>query len=191
MKTLYTFDRMEKMRSENPLEIIKELGFEETIRLACAMLMNEKWEENLQKYAVSLLQELRKECIDRWDSSWRFDALLGFANDIIMDYDARYENFKRALEKANPAPPELLIAYAKCNSSPGIPPVSEEEAIALIQQAIKDKCYIEGVMFLRGIYWSMGNKKEEMYWSNVLDKIKDSGEHVPRLDKIPNITSDC
>ena len=191
MKTIYTFDRMEKMRSENPSKIIEELGFEETIRLACAMLINERWKEELQEFAVSLLQDLRKKYANKWNSSWRFDALLGFANDIIMDYDERYEAFKRAIEKANPAPPELLIAYAKCNSSPGIPPVTEEEAIALIKKAMKDKLYVEGVMFLRGIYWSMKNKKEELFWSNVLDKIKDNGAKLPRLDKIPNITDDC
>lgn len=188
MKSVYTFDRMEKLRLEEPLKLIKVLGFEETIRLACAMLMNERWEEELQKFSVSLLQELRKQYIEKWNSSWRFDALLGFANDIIMDYDERYNAFKRALEKVDPAPPELLIAYAKCNSSPGTPPVTEEEAIALIKKAIKDKLYVEGVMFLRGIYWSMGNKREEMHWSKVLNTIKDNGAQLPRLDKIPNIT---
>jgi hypothetical protein len=176
------------MTLQSPLKLIENLGFEETIRLACAMLMNEKWEESLQNFAVELLNHLKDSYVEQWNSSWRFDGLLGFANDIIMNYDERYAAFKRALAKANPAPPELLIAYAKCNSSPGEPPVTRDEAISLVQQAIKDELYPEGVMFLRGLYWSAKDESATKYWSDILDSVKDQKSTLPQLYKIPGIT---
>lgn len=179
---------MEKIALKHPLKIIEDLGFDETIRLACAMLMNEKWDGNLQNFAVLLLNTLREKYIQQWNTSWRFDGLLGFANDIIMNYDKRNEALKRALEKANPAPPELLIAYAKCNNSPGVPPVTQDEAIKLVKQALKEKLYPEGVLFLRGLYWSARNETELKHWTNVLDSLKNSDIKLPRLDTIPGIT---
>lgn len=184
----YSLEQMKKTSTKSPSEIIKKLGFDETIRLACAMLMDDEWDENLQEFATSLLRELKKKYAEKWNSSWRFDALLGFACNIIMDYDGRYEAYKRAIDKVYPPPPELLIALARCYNGPGVPPITELEAITLIKEAMKEKLYPEGAMLLKGLYRSVGNKKEEQYWENISEKIKETDSELPRLDIIPNIT---
>lgn len=187
MTIKYTLNQMKDLSNETPFDVVQKFGFEETIRLATSMLMDESWDEELQGFATSLLRELMNKYPDKWNSSWRFDALLGFANNIIMDYDARYEAYKRAMEKTSSPPAELLIALARCYNSPGIPPVTEAEAINLIKKAIKNKLYPEGVRLLKGLYRITGDKQEENYWNKILTAIEDTGPELPRLDKIPNI----
>lgn len=84
-----------------------------------------------------------------------------------------------------PPPPQLLIAMARCYIAPGKPPITEEEAIDLVKQAIKTTQYIEGIELLRGLYKSIGNIKEQKYWENILEGIKERGVHLPTLDQIP------
>ncbi len=168
----------------NPSELIVSLGFNNTIRMAIDMLNNEEWEESLQEYATNLLEELRKTCPEKWNASWQYDALLGYAYHIILKYDERYAAYKRAFNKIDHPPPQLLVAMARCCMAPGKPPITEEEAITLIKQAIETVPYIEAIELLRGLYKSTGNIKEQLYWEKVLENTRENGVHLPRLDKI-------
>lgn len=164
--------------------LVNSLGFEKTLINACLMLNNDEWDESLQEYATALLEELRKKHPEKWNSSWRYDALLGYAYHIILKYDERYAAYKRAFEKIHPTPPQLLIAMARCAIAPGEPPITEREAISLVKQAMQDTLYIEGAELLRGLYKSLGNIEEQRYWENVLKNIKETGHHLPSLDQI-------
>lgn len=172
----------EKSLNFNPLNLADILGFEDGLRLAYDMLFNEEWDESLQEYATSVLEELRRKYPDEWNSSWKYDAFLGYAYDIILKYDERYTAYKRAFDKTQPSPPQLLVALATCCIAPGKPPITEEEAIVLVKQAIKTNLYIEAVDFLRGLYKSIGNSEEELYWDKILERIKDNGDHLPSLE---------
>jgi hypothetical protein len=171
-------------RGYKPLAFIKIFGFSKSVSTACSMLNNEEGDENLQQYATNLLEELKRTYIKKWNADWKYDALLGYAYDITLQYDRRYAAYKRAFDKANPPSPQLLIALAGCCWAPGKPHITEEEAISLTRQAIKDIFYIEGVELLRGLYKSTGNIKEQEYWEHVLEGIKDSGVHLPALDQV-------
>ena len=96
-----------KKRSNNssPLALAETLSFDEALRLACDMLKNEEWDESLQEYATSLLEELRKNNQEKWNSSWKYDALLGYAYHIILKYDERYVAYKRAFDNVAKPPP--------------------------------------------------------------------------------------
>lgn len=175
-----------KQKSENysPSDLVIELGFGEALKLAHSMLINDTWDESLQEYATSLLEEIRRKYPEKWNSNWRYDAFLGYAYDIILKYDERYAFYKSAFDKVYPHPPELLVALAGCCWAPGKPPISEEEAISLVKQAIQSTPYVEGVELLKGLYKSTGNVQELQYWEKVLENIKDTGPHLPSLDQI-------
>lgn len=169
-----------------PCELVNLLGFEEGLRTACSMLNNDEWNEDLQVYAANLLEELKKKFAETWNSTWRYDALLGHAYDIILKYDERYAAYKEALEKVHPPPPQLLIAMAGCCWAPGKPPITEQEAISLVKQALSTTLYYEGVSLLRGLYKCTGNIKEQKYWETILEKMKGKEIYLPSLDHIPN-----
>lgn len=171
----------------NPVDLAKTVGFEKSLHLSYQMLNNEEWDELLQVFGTNLLEELRKHYPEKWNLSWRYDAFLGYAYHIILNYDERYAAYKRAFDKVHPCPPKLLIAIARCCIAPGKPPIAVEEAIALVKEAIKNTPYVEGVELLKGLYKSIGNIKEQEYWENIFEKIKQNGTSLPTLDQIPEM----
>lgn len=162
------------------MESTNKLTFDQSISLARKMLNDENWDDELHKYAVLLLEKMHTKYPAMWDSTWKNDALLGYAYNIILEYDKRYELYKRAFEKANPPPPELLIALARCSIAPGKPPVSEQEAIELVKQAIKTDPYVEGIELLVSLYKSIGNTEEKNHWEEKL-KYSNTKVQVPSL----------
>ncbi|MBA3284905.1 MAG: hypothetical protein H0U27_07580 [Nitrosopumilus sp.] len=173
----------QKSNSFSPSVLIDSLGFNEALFIACDMLNNEEWDDSLQEYATNILEELRKKYPEEWDANWNYDALLGYAYHIILKYDERYAAYKRAYNKIKPPPPQLLVAMARCCIS-GKPPITEEEAISLVKQAIVSVKYIEAVELLRGLYKSTGNVREQHYWEEVLETITGTGPHLPPLYQI-------
>jgi hypothetical protein len=167
-----------------PANVIQDLGFEQALKIARDMLVNEEWDVSLQEFATKLLEELQNKYPEKWSKSWKYDALLGYAYDIILKYDERFEAYNRALAKVSPPPPQLLVALASCCWAPGKPPITEDEAISLVKQAIKTTPYIEAVQLLRGLCKSIGNIEEQKHWEKVLTNIKYSAAHLPTLDLI-------
>lgn len=172
----------EKINKYSPHELLTSLSFEEAISTAYNMLYNDEWDESLQEYAANLLEELRKKYPREWNTNWKYDTLLENAYNIIFKHDDRYEAYKRAFDKVHPVPPELLVAIAECCIAPGKPPITREEAISLIKQAMQQTLYIEGVELLIGIYKSLGDTKEQRQWEDILESIKEHGEHLPSLN---------
>lgn len=172
-------------KMNSPKGLIETMNFDSGILLSKKMLNNEEWDEELQKYAAKILEELRKKYPDEWNSSWKYDAFLGYVYDIILNYDERYKFYKKAIEKAPfPTPPQLLIAIAGCCWAPGIPPITEEKSIELVKEALSNKNYYEGVSLLRGLYKSIGNKKEQDYWERILEDIDKDESYLPSLDDL-------
>lgn len=135
----------------NTCDIAKSLSFKDGIILAYRMLYNEQWDEQVQNYAVDLLYAIRETYSDDWNSCWKYDVFLGNACNIALRYDERYQAYKRATEKVQPIPPSLMVLLAKCYISPGIPPISQEEAENLLKEALKKETSIEGISLIKRI----------------------------------------
>lgn len=154
----------------SPHEIATSLSFKDGLRIAYQLLYNDKWDENLQEWAIALLYKTREIYPKEWNESWEYDALLGLACDIIgYKHDERYEAYKRAFDKAENPPPALLIDFARCCVCPGPPPISYEQAIDLVMRALKEAPYTDGMSLLCNIYSLKGDKEKEAYWSKILD----------------------
>lgn len=166
----------------NHSDIVKELCFFKAIKLSHLLLYNEKWDENIQEFAIKLLEAIMVTHPKEWNSSWQYDAFLGLAYDITLKYDERYEAFKRALEKVSPPPPQLLIAMAGCCICPGSPLVSYDQAIEYLNLALKDYLYVDGVGLMRAIYSLKNDIKNENYWTKIFKEIENHNIESPSLD---------
>lgn len=159
----------ELVSSYSPSEIVKSLSFRNGLSLAYRLLYNEKWDEDLQEFAIKLLYDIRKIYPEMWNESWEYDALLGVACNITRKYDERYEAYKRAFDKTKNPPPGLLIELARCCICPGPPPISYVDAIELVLKALKNGPYADGIGLLSHIYSLKDDKKNEEYWTNILN----------------------
>lgn len=170
--------------NHTPSELIESLDFKKAIHIACEMLNNQEWDESLHEFATSILEILRIKYPEKWNLSWKYDALLGYAYNILLKYDERYEAYKRAIDKIKSPPPELLVALAKCCIAPGKPLITVDQAIDLVKDAVSKVHYIEAIELLKGLYKSKGNVAEQLYWENILEKIINNGKHLPPINQI-------
>lgn len=183
VQNLFKEQRWEKIsESYSPVQVAGALSFKDSVILSYKLLYNDMWDEQLQEYAVTLLYAIRDRHHEEWGSSWQYDAFLGKACDVTLRYDERYEAYKRAYERANPPPPGLLIELAGCCYSPGSPPLSYDDAITLLEKAINDYPYIDGIRLLKGIYASKKDKKNEAYWAKILEDMKNTETRSPPIE---------
>lgn len=173
---------LKQMSTGSTYELINSMGFEKTLQVVHQMLNDKEWDESLHHYATQLLEALREKHFLEWNSHWKYDAFLGYAYEIVSNFDERFNAYQRAFKKAHPPPPQLLVALAGCCSCPRKPPISEEKAIHLVEEAIKDTYYVDALIFLRGLYRSAGNHQKEKHWDSVLNQIQKEGKNLPSLD---------
>lgn len=182
----FTYDELKKKTQDyTVVDFVSHFGFDTSIHIARAMLNNDQWDDSLQNYATNLLETLRSKYPQKWDSTWRYDAILGYAYDIIFKYEDKFTAYMRAFDKIDPQPPELLVAIASCCWAPGFPPISEETAIEFLNKAIQTTPYIEAVELLIGINKSLGRHEEEHHWQIILKNLGSNGPRLPSLDQIP------
>lgn len=118
MKNISYSQLKEQVSLFKPHDLIDMLDFNKSLELALNMLNNEEWEESLQTYGVNLLEEMREKYHEKWNSSWKYDALLGYAYDITLKYDERYMAYKRALDKISPPPSSIVNCVSWVLHSP-------------------------------------------------------------------------
>lgn len=163
---------------EKAEKLANSLSFKEGIVLAYRMLYNLNEDKETQNEAISLLYAIKKLYPNDWNSSWKFDSLLGNACDYIGRDEERYEAYKQAAEKVNPIPPSLLVLLAKCYSPFNPSQLSQDEAENYLKQALKIEKTIEGASLMRRICEEKKDPKEEAYWSNILDEAKEKKSHI-------------
>lgn len=158
----------------DPEQIVDELLYEDSMRLAYQMLINKHAEENLMNFAVDLLQIIRKKYSQNWESDWRNDLFLGDACHITIRFPERYQAYKQASLKFNTLnlPPSLLVSLAGCYLAPDRSPISIEEAERLTKVALEKEQSIEAVTLIRGICKTQGRENEFFYWSNILKELE-------------------
>jgi hypothetical protein len=153
-----------------PSVFARSLSFKDALCAAYRMLCNEDWDENLQEYAISFLYEIRRVYSKEWNSSWEYDAFLGYACSIRYREEEQYEAYKRAFDKAQDPPPRLLIEFARCSVCPGPPPIPYDQAIDLVMRALQGGPYSDGIELLSNLYSLKWDTQMEEYWRKILEK---------------------
>jgi hypothetical protein len=158
------------------LEVANELNFKESIKLAWRMLFNDYDNIEQGEYGVNLLFALKNCKPKDWNSDWRNESLLGVACDKTYRYNARYEAFKSAHERALTVGegdhPGLLISIARCCDAPGKSVISYQDSLQLVLRAIENKIYLDGAWALSGIYSSIGDENKHKYWKAAAEKLE-------------------
>ena len=163
-------------------DIIKILNFNDILVLVWKMLFFDFVEDIYSDFGVNLLFQLKFSKGDKWDKDWRNDAFLGFACDLTNRYEERYELLKRAYDRGGKNHSGLKISLARCCNAPGYPVISYEEALALVEDAMKDRVYIEGAWALSLIYSLMKDESNHRKWKELAIKLeKGNGNKAPHF----------
>lgn len=157
------------------------------MRLANSIFTYDHLYDPWQHYAIELLYAISDQYPKEWALSWRYDAYLGNACVFARRYDERYKAYRQAMTKVSPPPPELLVALASCNSTPGTPPVSQQEAIKILTEIALKKPYKDVVrMLVRGFYNKLQeNPKEFAFWNSLYQTFDEMREEEKFPDMIP------
>lgn len=151
------------IQREYPAERVAAMfSFEEGIK-AARDLFQACLIQNLD-YAIQILETIRRRYPEKWGSSWKYDGYLGVLYDISATPEESYEAFYRAYKIATSSPPKLLIMLAHCASWPGVPPVSDSQAMEYVQKAIQDYLYIDGMQVTAGISRRNKNNQAALFW---------------------------
>lgn len=104
---------------------------------------------------------------------------------MLWLYDERYRCYKSAYEQLQDPPAELLLLLANCNSSPGIPLVSDKEAEYYLNEAEKKSLTCEIALAMRSHYILKNDKDKEEYWNQIYEKLKNDNVHSIQI--IPDV----
>ena len=102
----------------------------------------------------------------------------------------RYVCYKKAYDKLDDPPAELLFLLSDCNSAPGTPPITDQEADLYLKKSIEKKVTSESAFTMRNIYRLKENKLQEdklqeEYWDQVYRKLENENIHFDQL--IPDV----
>ncbi|MBS0621387.1 MAG: hypothetical protein JSR80_00290 [Verrucomicrobia bacterium] len=168
-----------------PYDLALVLPFVDAMRVASRLNRYGVSYDPYRHYAVELLYGVRERFIKEWNQDWRHDIYLSIICFFANRYDERYRACQRALKKVSPPPPELLVQYASCSDVPGIPSVSREEAVNILQAVARKKPYHDVVrMLVRGCYDEFELPSKELrHWEKIFLKQEKSGkyENLPSL----------
>ena len=161
----------------DPWTIIEDLPFDRSLQLSWELLQGTR---EMQEYAVCLLYPLALEHVAPWVRDWRNDALLGYACEKVEKWDEQYAAFDKALFYAPdaPVPANLCIALARCafNENPWI---TFEEAIAYVQEALKEEMYVDALELLVRLYTQVGEQEKVIETQNALKALEGQGKQSP------------
>ena len=155
--------------------IARTLSFQESMRLAYQLLQGS---EKLQEYALDLLYAVAIERVEFWLDDWRAEAFLGFACERTHKWDEQFAALDRALSRSGERPANLCIALARCafNENPWI---TFEEAIAYVQDALKEEMYVDALELLVRLYTQVGEQEKVIETQNALKALDGKGKHSP------------
>ena len=175
-----------------PYELVNVLPFQDAMRFTNRLLAIDPSYDPLRQYAIELLYAIQKHYPSEWNTSWQHDAYLGDLCAFAYRYNEKYEAYRQAMTKVSPTPPELLVAFARCNSAPGTPPVSENESLKILIEVARKKPYKDVVrMIVKGCYERFNNHPEELrYWEDLYKHLEESKQDEKLPEMFPPFLSD-
>lgn len=168
-----------------PSKIVRALSYEEAFKTAYYTFLSDWRDDNLQSLSMKLLFAIKEIYSDKWNEDWKNEVFLGDICEFNCQYDDRYDAYFRAYNKASQPTASLLMRLAECNSCPGVPPVSKEEAKELLKKAIKLEKSYEAAHALYWLYKNENQSHEANYWKELAEEAKKEGWQATGI--IPDI----
>lgn len=154
-----------------PEDLAKALPFKKAMVLSKMLLENEKWDSDLQEYAIELIENIKQLYSREWNRDWKHEAYLGYAYGALgWDIEKEFEAYSTAVQKSATPPIEILMHMALLWSYPGIykAKMDEERAIRIFEKVVQTIPYIEAVGALIRLYEETKQIDKAMYWKEVL-----------------------
>lgn len=165
-------------------DVCLSLNFREAMCAVKHLFYDDIQDDEKQQYALKLCFEIKNHFKD-WENDWKNDVFLGNLCEMLWLYDERYFCYKRAYDKLQDAPQELLLLLSNCNSAPGTPPITDAEAEFYLGQALEKKLTYEVALKMRNFYRIKEDQSQEEYWNQMCKKLEKKNVHSDQL--IPDI----
>jgi len=174
------------VESYSPNFLSKHLSFKEGLLLSRKLLENESWDVDLQKFAVVLIEEIKKFYSQEWKSNWKHEAYRGYAYDVLgYEYEKVFEAYQKAADSASSPTPEVLMRLAMSWNCPGIyPKMTKEKATEILEDVAKKVPYMQAASCLVRLYREANQMEKAEYWKKVFKESekKNLYDRRPYLD---------
>jgi hypothetical protein len=166
-------------------DVCAALTFKEVMHVVQHLFYDDIQDDEKQQYALNLAFEVKDHFNKEWDSDWKNDVFLGGLCVMLWRYDERYFYYKRAYDKLEDPPMELLLLLADCNTAPGVPPITDAESEYYLKKAIEKKVTSESALTMRSFYKCKGDRVREMYWDRMHERLEAANIHSNQI--IPDV----
>ena len=166
-------------------DICSYLNFSEAMHLVKHLFYDDTEDDEKQQYALKLAFEIKDHFKKEWESDWKNEVFLGGLCVMLWFYDERYFCYKRAYDKLDDPPAELLFLLSVCNGAPGTPPITHQEANLYLKKSMEKKMTSESAFKMKNIYRLKEDKLQEEYWDRIYRKLENENVHFEQL--IPDI----
>lgn len=165
--------------------VCSSLNFKEAMHVVKHLFYDDIQDDEKQQYALKLAFEIKDFFKNEWESDWKNDVFLGGLCAMLWLYDERYLCYKRAYDKLEDPPAELLLLLSDCNSAPGTPPITNEESEFYLRKAIEKKVTCEAAFTMRNLCKLKGDKSHAEYWDQIYKQLEE--EKICSAQLIPDV----
>lgn len=162
----------------DPKLVIECVSFQDTLQLAYRFM---RINQGFQEYAVRLLYALRTYRFGEWVDDWHNEGLLGYACDLTGRSDERFGAFDQACTNVPKVPVSIAVALVRSSLASDPHPLSFEEMLDLLQNALKENMYVDALQLLKQVYAHTGQQEKEVEVARSIASLKGQGAHSPSL----------
>lgn len=166
-------------------DVCSSLNFREVMHIVKNLFYDDIQDDEKQQYALKLAFETKNLFEKEWESDWKNDVFLGGLCVMLWLYDERYLCYKKAYDKLEDPPAELLLLLSDCNSAPGCPPITDEKSEFYLRKAIEKKVTCEAAFTMRSFCKLKGDEFQTEYWDQIYKNLEKENIHSDPI--IPDI----
>lgn len=157
-------------------EICFSLNFSEAMHVVDRLFFEDFCNDDRQQYALKLAFKMKEHFKNEWESDWKNEVYLGNLCNVLWCYEEEYHCYKRAYERLEDPPIELLLCLAHCNNGPPPVPITAEETEFYLKKALEKELTYRVASTLRYFYERKKDKSQERYWNRMCKKLKNNDE---------------
>jgi hypothetical protein len=165
-----------------PKEICLNLNFSDTMHLIVDLAYENFQNGESQQFALKLILEAKEYFKQEWIRDWKNDVFLGDLCSYLCLYDQQYFYYKKAYEKLSDPPAALLLRLSSCDTTPDIPPITEQEAEYYLKKAAEKEITLETALALRTLSEKKHDQTQRNYWDQIYQKLEKEKIYADSLE---------
>jgi hypothetical protein len=162
-------------------DICSSFNFKESMWVAKHLFFDDLCDDEYQQFALKLTLKIKDHFPDEWSNDCQNDIFLGELYSVLWCYDEEYECYKRAYDKLKDPPAALLLRLSRCNSAPGTPPITNEEAEYYLKKSAEKKVTYETALKMRTLYRQKEDLIRADYWDKLYEELQQKNIHADYL----------